>query len=336
MPEQLEPKAEESKSKFDFGDTSIDPVLDSVIEDVKPTRQAPPKGPDGKFLPRSQNREDSVAEPPQPQHPRYLVKKALDLGYSQKEIASLGTEVLAEQVHAEETRELRELRKQSLHQKSQEANPTPFQQLTAATPSEENDGLELDDETRLTMSTDVLKMLKRFQSEITELRGENKKLTEMETVRQNMTKVQIIDRAFESIGASEILGTGSIHELNAAGNTQAIKIRQRINHLANNEEGDEPIHIKIRKVFNDLYGHVVGPNKPQRDPGYDDVDPLDRPHRPTKQEWNEAAVARPDSRSPHSGDGLPKGEQRALHNASRKMGMPTNSNGDDKSQFLGN
>lgn len=329
MADQLDPKVDD---RFDIGDTSIDPILDN-IEDAPAPKPVPPKGPDGKFLPRKAVDAVGTESAPQHQHPKALVSRARDLGYTPTEIAARDTDSLLEEVHAEEARELRELRRQALTQKAQDTGPTPFEQLRADPIVE--DGLEeIDEELRLTVDKKFIDLFAGFKKDIVALKEENKQLRDMEQARQNMSQAQIIDQTFDSLGLSNIIGKGSLQDLKKSGNDKAVNLRLKLVRLASMEDPKDSLSARIKRVATELYGGISADTT--KDLDYEE-DPMERSQRgPSRDEWDAAAVARPDNRSPHSGEGLPKGDRRALNNAAKKMGVPTHAADDDKSRFLGN
>lgn len=337
VPDQLDPTKSANDDRFAI-DASYDPELDAP-QDVRPAaRPTPPKGPDGKFLPRQAETtsEEIPHEAPRHSHPKSLVKRALDLGYSQTEIAARDTDTLLDEVHAEEARELRELRRQSLHQKSQDSQPNPIEQVNRAEHFDDEDrALGLDEQTLVEMTPDVKRMLHGFRKQNQELQAKIEQLAQMEQTRQNMTHVQKVDAAFNSLGLSDVFGQGSIQELNAAGNKDAVERRLMVNRLAGQDESNDPINVKIQRIARTLFGHA-GARQPQRDLDYDNVDPLERNGHPTPAEWNAAAVARPDQRSSHRDEGMPRGEGLALRNAAKRMGVRVDSADEEKSRMLGN
>ncbi len=273
----------------------------------EPAKDERPRNADGTFAP-------TEPEATQPSHPSYLVEAAEEFGFSPEEILQLSTNQLSAQLF----RLQRQQNNLRVEMERNAAQPAP-QAQTTATPPKDDLGLG---ELAETIDERFVNVLRRLDKENKELRAGLTEVHETEKRRALVSNADIFDDAFESLGKEyeKHFGTGSGVEMQKA--DPSYKRRMAVLQQAGLAEHDTP-RIKKRKIMataSELFG-VAAP-APTKDE-YDQIPaPVNGAKRITKEQWDSAGVARPTSREVTE---LPEGEEKAVANLAKKLGVPAGS-----------
>lgn len=315
---------------FSPEDAGFDPELDLPPEVADDTPA--PKKADAPSAPAPPTEQKPAAKAPEkPAHAPRVLRLARELGISEADIAATDPAELSDWVMESLDRIARQ---------PAAAKPSP-----APEPEEDYGFGEYEDEDGAKKKVDlsgyerpIRHVFKTLAQELKAIKAENAELKESTRRREARDAYDAFDAAFESLGdaGKAIFGDGPGTAMDTA--SEESQRRHFVLQAAKLKAGDSPAVIKkkIAAAVKTLYGPVGGdspaPKKAAKDaPAETPAD--DRPRakngRFTAEEWEEAALAKPTSRTPPP---APKGEKLAMANLAKKMhrfGMPVEDDGSD-------
>jgi hypothetical protein len=278
--EEIEGKKAQTPSEPDPSKTLVEEYdIESRVSDDSAAREAPaevdpqpeslssrPRGPDGRFL-------KSDEEPPsKPNHSKNSLRLAGELGFSQSEIESLSPSELDDAVYWSSKQLLTQAREGSKERTMHEAMAAP----PRAEPEKQVDEKLMDNEEEYDPT--LLSILKQQKREIADLKKTLEDLQSRDRAREAQTVSERIDNAFTSLGSEyeSYFGSGTVEELDRKG--PEYKRRLAVLSLVQQGGGKGTLESKIRQTAKDLFGE------------------RQRGQRISKEEWSEAALARPTQR----------------------------------------
>ena len=292
--------------EYDLGDTQNDEVFDNPPAKSEPpaaeslpaagSSSETPRDPEtGRFLPKD---DISAAS----QHSRHTVQQALDLGWSDEEIAATAPEALADQVYKATRAALRVSREQTREDSLMQATErrssvVPRAPVQAVPEAEEEVNLGIDEKL---FDPDLMGALKKLEkerrAELKALRAEVAELRTAEAFRQDMSNNARIDRVFAK--HEKILGKGRGDDFDHS--SPEFQRRLSVLALVDRDKSKAPIAAKIDKAVSILFGtQAPSTEVPQR-------------RGPSPEQWANSVVERPTQRS---GAAEPKGEEKAMRTA---------------------
>lgn len=287
--------------------------------DVDPS-PAPPAEP---TQPYRRRRSDGTFAP---QHPDYLVSQATDFGFSQSEIDSFSSEALgiaiAKQHRAQQKLRDDLARERSISEATARQAPLPPASVSPrgeAARETEFDELGLDPAKG--WDEDLLNVLRKQHQELKSLKAQQTQYQERDNAREARTAAEMVDEAFSSLPEKyqALFGKGAGIDFK-----DKVELRRRLAVLRDigivTQQGlvglDRlPTKAKLIALIGDATSALY-PQEQAHTPSVYDEPATPQKGRPTAEEWQRGAVARPTQRS---GAGEPAGEEKAKKNLAKKM-----------------
>ncbi len=302
---------------------SPDPTTNPFYPDPAPAPEVPerPRNPDGTFAKQAP---DEPSAPPAPTHPSYLIEAAKEVGFTDNEITSTPSEQLNAQVYRiqKAARIASEQARDQLARLRHE--PQVAEKVAPAPPPEPDDDLifsQLEEEGYDKRLIGSIRKALKLSKQVEPLKSEIGEVTKRDQVRSVTSNTEKIEAAFEALGPTfhKYFGDVAASEMPK----DAIEIRRRRMILSEagidfTRDSVQAIKKKIKTAAEIAYGPVAA--KPA-DP-YAGVVPKNGQAKSgktyTEEEWQAAALAQPTSRVAEE---LPPGEERAIKNLAKKLGV---------------
>lgn len=345
MAEQNNPTPEpQSTDRFDYGDTEFRPGIDSINEPPPPPKPTPERDQTGKFLPKNrptnptpEGTATDASAPTAPKHPTVLVRRATEMGFSQRQIDAMSTEDLDQEVFEAITRENRELRqeRQARDREDRERRaPQPMDNMHAdAHPVRGKNDLGIDPDIFADLDPTIQKTFTAMHEKLKNLDAGFQTIAQREQQRENESQAQKIDRNFAQLNMPHIFGDGGIMDLNQRRENRAIDRRKAFLRQVAAEQNSSPndsFEACFSRVADLFYPQGAAANT--RVSYEDDVD-AERPNgHPSIRAWQNGGVQRPDNRTSH--DEIPPGVEKATRTVARMQRERGQSDSDtDMRQF---
>lgn len=232
--------------------------------------------------------------PAKPKHPRFLVRRALDLGASQADIDAADTEDLDAWVYSETL-------------KRETAKPAAAETSKAAASPEDDEEAVFRHMEAINVDQKVIDYMRKQRAKIKDLEGGvSKRLEEVEKREQERSRtaaINIIDSAFDVLAEYEsVIGKGTAGEV-SKDNPSAFKRRRLLLAAANIDPlNPPPVSILAKRLKAEIVEHFKPVTKEEanlyaeaaKTPPLPAVNGTNGTARKiTEQEWEEAATAVP-------------------------------------------
>lgn len=320
-----------------MADQSTPAVRDPFDRDLGKPHETPrqvddrPRNSDGTYAPVK------PVEAPKPiEHPRYLVESALDLGYSNEELLTIPTAVLAQEVARFQRRLLQERQSQGA------ARAVADNEVRHLPPEPEEDDESLVDavEKEVGMDNRISQILKKriidgkaTKKELAELKKKLEAMETRETQRSGAQSNAMLDEAFAALPPElkVYFGDAGYFDLPESGFQQTARVAAinksgaRVDDRKCVLESQATLNAKIRRAAEEYVGKIPTAPAPKEEKSILEVVPKVKPAgkngRPTPEEWVDAGSVLPGHR--HS-DELPDGDEKATRNLAKKMSVSAN------------
>ena len=315
---------EQLAAQYDYGDPTEQPVTPLSGSTPEPEQPAPAPA--------------RVSH----KHPPYLVRMALEQGFSEEDISSTSPDTLGDIVHRVQ-RQMAAQRERDMAQQAATRSPDRTQPPPPPAQQEDDVDLGLSPEEIEELDPRLVKAMKSTvgmsAKKIKSLEQKLERYEQLETARQNETNNQKIDRLFSDLGPEYIqhFGKGEGQKLKAS-DQKRFDNRLEVLTAVGAMEAAENAHSggkgpltsmeeKFKKAVKLLFQAAAPPEE--------DAELTKR-----RQEWSEGTLAKPTQRSPAQ---PPKGTQRAIKTVEkfkREQAVPVPDSSDENgfanhSDFLG-
>lgn len=270
-------------------------------------------------------------QPAKATHNPRSVRLAEEFGISREEMADMEPAVLDEVVYRMSLQRARNNREAARDQDLERS--TRPQAPTAPEPEPEADEIdwgEVEEEdgtrrkrTEKDIDPGLANVVKNQQKALRELRQEIGEFKKADIQRRTQNFHDLLDKCFEALGSDyePLLGKGDRTQIDEASKKRRMAVLASAG-LDTSKDNATTISKKIEEAAKLLF-----PSTPKTDSSYEDaLKPANGARRISKEQWDEATLAKPTYREPKE----PKGEKKALKNVAKKLAEYGEETGEDE------
>lgn len=311
---QAKSGAQSLVDQYKFGDdidtgTEVDENADTeasvsppgAAKPVAEDQPLPPRGPDGKFLPKAES----------PAIPARLQRMAEELGFSEDDLEGASKEQVEEWVYAANKAALKARKSERYTERPErEQSTTPANQ----------DANEFDQVIESGFPPELVDLVRKQSSRIDQLEKMVGQLSSMERGRQVETFASKLDAAIDKMSMPTLFGSGRGTDMDP--DSLEFKRRVKIAEEVERDKSKKPLQAKV-EAAGMLFGYSktakppISANQRQSAPSSASVAPTNghSDDEDFEKDWAGAALARPTARIEKE----PKGEKKAVATAREYM-----------------